>query len=106
MPVFLKDGLELTPEFSFTLHGKESGASATPVYDSYFYPSLSLGVPLIIDLSLNKDIALCMQQPVAYLIWKAEATELSGVETTNSSLLFRTFYTGLSPRLSFIIKFN
>lgn len=88
---------------SFTLNGEETGASAT-AYESYSYPAASIGVPLIIDLSLNKDIALRMQQPVVYLDWGAETTETAGVKTTNSSLTFRTFYTGLLPRFSFIIK--
>ncbi len=155
LPIFLKDGLELTPELSltffsekdesntipgyaqelsrmdfsiglgaywmltktglfafksgvygsFTLHGEETGASAT-AYESYSYPAASLGVPLIIDLSLNKDIALRMQQPVVYLDWGAETTETAGVKTTNGSLQFSTFYNGLMPRFSFIVKLN
>jgi hypothetical protein len=89
----------------FTLRGEETGSSA-PAYERYSNLGASFGVPLIIDLSLNKDMALRMQQPVVYLDWGAETTETAGVKTTNGSLQFSTFYNGLMPRFSFIIKLN
>lgn len=87
----------------FTLSGKESGASAA-TYESYFYPEISLGAPLIMDLNLNRRFAVRIHQPIAYLSWGSESEQIAGVKETNASFQLATFYTGLLPRFAFLIK--
>jgi len=87
----------------FSLNGKETGASADN-YESYFYPPIALGAPLIIDLNLNQRFTVRIHQPIAYLYWGSESEQIAGVKETNASFQLATFYTGLLPRFAFLIK--
>lgn len=96
--------LKTGPKAMFHLYGEPSGASAY-TYSDYFNGAIEISLPLILDFDLGDRFALRISQPFATLRWQNESTTVAAIESSNTSLSFNTFYTGLEPTFFCFIKF-
>jgi len=96
--------LKTGPKAMFNINGKPSGTSA-PAYSDYFSAKIEISLPLILDLDLGDRFALRISQPFATMGWQNVSTTIATVERSETNLWFKTFYTGLEPTFSCLIKF-